>query len=320
MQNNYNNRNFVCNDVVYAGFWVRLAAYFLDNVIVFLMLLIVRLALSGILSVVRGTVLGGNILFHYTLKDIVLYLGQVLYFILCTRYTGTTIGKKAMNLRVVNADGSLELDMLTVVYRETVGRFLCSLPMCIGYLMTGLDKEKRGIHDMLCDTRVVYAKKVKAYPMYYPPIPPAPGPVNSPGGVPPIGTGMPGQPGYGPIPPMGGKMSGQPGYGQVPPMGAGMPGGQPGQGPVQPMRTGMPIQPGPGPMPPAGTGILNQPGAAGAPSAYPVRKEGPYRMVQPREQNLYSSEETSLEKKQGNLDKEEKQYSGIEEKEDSNRS
>lgn len=302
MQNNYDDRRYVRDDVAYAGFWVRLAAYFLDSVIVFLMLLIVRLMLSGIMSIVRGTVLGGNILFHYTLKDIVLYLGQVLYFILCTRYTGTTIGKKAMNLRVVNADGSPELDFLTVAYRETVGRFLCSLPVCIGYLMIGLDKEKRGIHDMLCDTRVVYAKRVRAYPKYHPPIPP--GTVSPPGGVPPMGTGMPGQPGYGPMPPMR----------------AGMPGGQPGQGPVPPMRTGMPGQPGYGPMPPMGRGIPERPGAAGAPSAYPVQQEGPYRMVQPKEQNLYSSGGSSLEKKQGDLDKEEKQYSGIEEKEDSNRS
>lgn len=265
MQNNYNNRNLICNDVAYAGFWVRLAAYFLDSVVVFLMLLIVRLALSGIMSVVRGTVLGGNILFHYTLKDIVLYLGQVMYFILCTRYTGTTIGKKAMNLRVVNADGSPELDMMTVVYRETVGRFLCSLPMYIGYFMTGLDKEKRGIHDMLCDTRVVYAKKVRAYPMYHPPVQPAPG------SVPPMGTGMPGQPGARPMPPMGDR---------------------------NPM----------------------QPGNTGGSSAYPVYKDGTYRMVPPKEQNLYPAEKPAFEEKTQNLDKEEKSYSGIEEKEDSNRS
>ena len=49
--------------------------------------------------------------------------------------------------------------MLNVVYRETVGRFLCSLPVNIGYIVAGIDSEKRGFHDMLCDTRVVYQKK-----------------------------------------------------------------------------------------------------------------------------------------------------------------
>lgn len=156
MQNSYDRTK-----ETYAGFWVRLAAYVIDSVLVFLGLLIVRLLLSVMMSALQGTVLGGNILFHYTLKDILLYICQVLYFILCTYYTGTTLGKRAMNLRVVNADGSEKLSLPDVVYRETVGRFLCSMTAGIGYLIAGLDPEKRGIHDMLCDTRVVYAVKVK---------------------------------------------------------------------------------------------------------------------------------------------------------------
>ena len=147
--------------VIYAGFWVRLAAYAIDSVLIFLGLLIVRLILSAVMSALQGTVLGGNVLFHYTLKDILLYLCRVLYFILCTYYTGTTLGKRALNLRVVNADEGEKLSLLDVIYRETVGRFLCSVTAGIGYLIAGLDPEKRGIHDMLCDTRVVYAVKVK---------------------------------------------------------------------------------------------------------------------------------------------------------------
>lgn len=178
----------------YAGFWVRLWAYIIDSVIVFFGLLIVRLATSGILSFAEGTFLGGNVLFHYTLKDIILYIFQVMYFILFTFCTGTTPGKRLLNLRVISAEGK-ELTFFDVLYRETIGRFLCGLTIGIGYLMAGIDREKRGIHDMLCDTRVVYAKKIKVYPsnpMYQvptgysagypaapvvppmPPIPPAP--------------------------------------------------------------------------------------------------------------------------------------------------
>ena len=165
MQNNYDSCRADAG-VTYAGFWVRLAAYLIDSAIAFLLLLVVRLVMSGVLSALYGTVLGGNILFHYTLKDIVLYLGQALYFILCTRYTGTTPGKRVMNLRVISVEESGELDLLTVVYRETVGRFLSSIFVCIGYLIIGVDREKRGFHDMLCDTRVVYGKRVKVYPVY----------------------------------------------------------------------------------------------------------------------------------------------------------
>lgn len=171
MQNSYSSR-----DTEYAGFWVRLAAYVIDSIIVFFGLLFVRLFLSGIMLVLSDTWIGGNILFHYTLKDILLYGFQVLYFILCTYLTGTTLGKRAMNLRVVSADGQ-KLTILNVVYRETIGRFLCSLSVGIGYIIAGVDREKRGLHDILCDTRVIYAKRVKVIPVYprYQ-APPMPGP------------------------------------------------------------------------------------------------------------------------------------------------
>ena len=162
MQNSYDNGQ---PEYEYAGFWVRLAAYLIDSMAVFAALLVVRLIMSGFMAAVKGTVLGVNILFQYNLKDIVLYAAEVLYFILCTYYTGTTLGKKAMNLRVIRADGEEKLELFTVVYRETVGRFLSSVIMGAGYLMVGIDKEKRGIHDILCDTRVIYAKKIKVFKM-----------------------------------------------------------------------------------------------------------------------------------------------------------
>lgn len=160
MLNSYNKKY-----LTYAGFWVRLSAYVIDSVIVFAGLLIVRLLVSGLFSLTEGTFLGGNILFHYTLKDIVLYIFQVMYFILFTFCTGTTPGKKLLNLRVVQADGGKPV-FFNVLYRETIGRFLCGLSIGIGYIVAGLDKEKRGIHDMLCDTRVVYARRIKPYPGY----------------------------------------------------------------------------------------------------------------------------------------------------------
>lgn len=71
-----------------------------------------------------------------------------------TYYYGTTLGKKLFNLKVVSTDGS-ELTFINVLYRETIGKYLSSI-IFIGYLMISIDSEKRGLHDRLCDTRVVY--------------------------------------------------------------------------------------------------------------------------------------------------------------------
>ena len=159
MQNSYSNDN-------YAGFWVRLAAYVIDSIIVAVVLLVVRLIWIGVGAIISGTILDGNVLFQYSLKDIVLYIFKVMYFVLLTWCTGTTIGKRLMNLKVVSADRNEKLSFVNVLYRETVGRFLCGISIWIGYIIVGIDKEKRGFHDMLCDTRVVYEKKVKMYPEY----------------------------------------------------------------------------------------------------------------------------------------------------------
>ena len=163
MQNSCNNSRDERDGLEYAGFWVRMAAYIIDSMIVFAGLWVVRLIFAGISMAGGGSITGTDILFHYSLKDIVLYVLKVLYFIAFTYLTGTTLGKKAMNLCVVAEDPEEKLSLLNVIYRETVGRFLCSLPVYIGYIVAGLDPQKRGFHDMLCDTRVVYLKKVKVW-------------------------------------------------------------------------------------------------------------------------------------------------------------
>lgn len=279
MQNNYSNIGAVRGDcrtaggmdreIVYAGFWVRLAAYTIDSFIVFAGLLIVRLFLLGVSSLTEGTPLGGNILFHYTLKDILLYGVQVFYFILCTYHAGTTPGKRVMNLRVVSAVEEEKLSFLNVLYRETVGRFLSGLVLCIGYILIGIDKEKRGLHDMLCDTRVIYGRRIKVYPVYQ---------------VPPVFSGAGTPPAQKVYPP---NMTG-PGR---PPMqqGSGVPPVQQGSGipPVPPMQQGPGMSPAqngyPQNMSGAGTGIFDRPFQNSMPqtSEVPSMPVGGYRMVTP---------------------------------------
>ncbi|WP_461815619.1 RDD family protein [Faecalimonas sp.] len=144
MQNNYDNQ------IVFGGFFARFAAYVIDSIIVWVTLLCIRIPLYFVFLHING-----HILFHYTLKDIVLYLCGVSYFVLCTYYTGTTIGKRAMNLQVINANGG-KLSLFNVIYRESIGRFLSGICMGLGYILVGIDQEKRGIQDILGDTRVVY--------------------------------------------------------------------------------------------------------------------------------------------------------------------
>lgn len=140
---------------VYAGFFVRLAAYLIDWIIVGAALLVIRipvwfLSLGGANSFILK-----DFIFEYSVYDIVLYLLKITYFVLLTYFTGSTLGKKLLQIRVVSVENR-KPTFFEIVFRESVGKFLSALIIYIGYFMIGADGKKRGLHDILSDTCVVY--------------------------------------------------------------------------------------------------------------------------------------------------------------------
>ncbi len=140
---------------VYAGFFVRLAAYLIDSLLVGAALLIVRLPIWISSWITPDNLVVRDFIFQYSIADIVIYVLSVLYFILMTYFTGATLGKKLLHIKVVSKEDR-KLTLFEVVFRETVGRFLSALIADVGYLMIGVHSEKRGLHDILSDTRVIY--------------------------------------------------------------------------------------------------------------------------------------------------------------------
>lgn len=147
------------NTAAPAGFFVRLAAFFLDMLLIgFVLLLLVRLPMLPLSLSAPDNWFMRDILFQFSLYDMLLYVAAAAYFIVMTYTSGQTMGKRLMNLQVVSTNGE-PLTLFNVIYRETIGRYLSSL-LFLGYLMIGVTQEKRGLHDILADTGVVYACKV----------------------------------------------------------------------------------------------------------------------------------------------------------------
>ena len=146
MQNRPDNR-------IYAGFFVRLAAYIVDTVIVWAAMLIVRIPVWVTTISSPDNFLVKDFIFQYSIKDILFYIMQAAYFVLLTYFTGSTLGKKLFQIRVVSAEDR-KMTFFEVTFRETVGRFLSALILSIGYIMIAIDKKKRGLHDILSDTNV----------------------------------------------------------------------------------------------------------------------------------------------------------------------
>ena len=159
MQNRPDNR-------IYAGFFVRLAAYIVDTVIVWAAMLIVRIPVWVTTISSPDNFLVKDFIFQYSIKDILFYIMQAAYFVLLTYFTGSTLGKKLFQIRVVSAEDR-KMTFFEVTFRETVGRFLSALILSIGYIMIAIDKKKRGLHDILSDTNVVYYhEKIALFLLY----------------------------------------------------------------------------------------------------------------------------------------------------------
>lgn len=78
---------------------------------------------------------------------------QCAYFTAMVGARGQTLGKMALRLKVVRADLS------KVSYPRAFARYwgylLSSLVLYVGFLMILFTKDRRALHDLVCDTRVI---------------------------------------------------------------------------------------------------------------------------------------------------------------------
>lgn len=138
-------------DIVFAGFWKRVAAYLIDSLIVGIAgMALAAFALSflGVAGFGRGFLMSQMIT---NLISIVLSAGYYAWF--HASHSMATPGKMAVGIKVVRVDG----DRISLA--RGIGRYfatiLSGLILGIGFLMAGFTQRKQALHDMVCDTLVV---------------------------------------------------------------------------------------------------------------------------------------------------------------------
>jgi uncharacterized RDD family membrane protein YckC len=146
--------------VRYGGFWVRLVARMIDSMATSIVTWIFQIP---VLFLIPGAFNPGQdpaaalprtlaILGLSTLLSLAVVLAYEVYF-LSTR--GATPGKMVFGLKVVRADGSGISRGLAA--GRHFAQWVSTIILGIGYIMAGMDDEKRALHDRICDTRVIYA-------------------------------------------------------------------------------------------------------------------------------------------------------------------
>jgi len=138
-------------EVVYAGFWKRYAAYFLDSFLVGIINFPVSLVFNGIGAVSDNSAVMGVMYLLGILAGFVIGIAYYAWF--HSSRGGATLGKMAVGIKVVRSDGE------RLTFMRAFGRYwgfiLSSLTLFIGFIMAAFTERKQALHDMLCDTVVV---------------------------------------------------------------------------------------------------------------------------------------------------------------------
>lgn len=136
---------------LYAGFWIRVLASIVDFVLMFIVNTAVTVAVA--LVIPRFNEFGSAGVFSVLARMAVSIAVPLSYQAILVARTGSTLGMMACGLKVIRPDGS------PLSLARSVGRYfakiLSMLTLGVGYLMAAFDEQKRGLHDHICDTRVI---------------------------------------------------------------------------------------------------------------------------------------------------------------------
>ena len=146
-----------------AGFGVRAIAAVTDLAIFFIVsFFLISLIYHGDLSHI------GVVMENYGKSDEYTYFYIISWFVLIliiialwTDWGGKTPGKALFNIHIVKLDNS------SIGFTRSIIRFLgyilSTIPLFIGFFMIFVTKNKRGLHDLVSGTKVVYTSKAKTY-------------------------------------------------------------------------------------------------------------------------------------------------------------
>lgn len=138
-----------------AGFWVRAVAFGIDMAVVSVgaTVLLTPVAVAVQASAADAVALRQTEAGFEALATFAVLILQWLYFaVLESSSAQATVGKRLLGLRVVDARGR------RLSFQRAHFRYLARIPSAalagLGYLMVGIARSKRGLHDRLAGTQV----------------------------------------------------------------------------------------------------------------------------------------------------------------------
>jgi len=162
------------NEVRYAGFWIRFIASLLDTLFLAVPIAIViyflsdgnwfdftqyqqnmQMAISGNTNALNNqptTSLKWELLFEVSVLIITIVFWR--------KWRGATPGKKFVHIKIVDAKTFEDINNKQAITRS-IGYIASTFTFLIGFIMVGIRKDKRALHDLLGGTAVIYDEQNK---------------------------------------------------------------------------------------------------------------------------------------------------------------
>jgi uncharacterized RDD family membrane protein YckC len=129
-----------------AGFWIRLGSIIIDGLLLIPLYLICMLL--GV-SDIATEIFVNSIDFLY-------------YLIIPVIWSGFTVGKRVVGIKIVRTDGK-KVGIGTTLKRYILASLVYVITLGFAFIisafMVGLRKDKRSIHDLIAGTQVIYTTK-----------------------------------------------------------------------------------------------------------------------------------------------------------------
>ena len=141
--------------LIYAGFWVRFAAAFLDLLAIAAVVILLVFSIAALIALT-----GRDDILHNRLAVSIFYwaiicMSAAYYILMESGEHGATLGKRWMNIKVLDANGS-RLSIARACGRF-VARLFSYLLLLAGFLIQPFTQRKQALHDLLAGTVVVRA-------------------------------------------------------------------------------------------------------------------------------------------------------------------
>lgn len=143
----------------YAGFVSRLFAFALDVIILVVAITLITWLITFLDVLLNLEILMGADLIRFIVTALLTFTVYIGYPIFFWTFTGQTPGMMVMGLRVVTTDGHYL--SLGRSIRRLIGFVIAALPLFLGFFWILIDDRRRGWHDKIAGTCVVYAWRAR---------------------------------------------------------------------------------------------------------------------------------------------------------------